>query len=171
MTRRFAGGRLVLATHNRGKLAEITTLLAPFPVEVVSAADLGLPEPEETEETFAGNARIKAHAAAKASDLPALADDSGIEVDALDGAPGVHTAGTVAALRVAREPPEISASSYPGRLGARRSRTRAAAAAASAPQAANRRARGAKVATLAAGWPDAWILLLRSAISASPTRS
>ena len=77
MTRRFEGGRLVVATHNRGKLAEIAALLAGFPVEVVSAAALGLPEPAETEETFAGNARIKAHAAAGASGLPALADDFG----------------------------------------------------------------------------------------------
>jgi XTP/dITP diphosphohydrolase len=92
MTRRFGGGRLVVATHNRGKLAEIAALLAPFPVKVLSAADLGLPEPAETETTFVGNARIKAHAAAAASGLPALADDSGIEVDGLGGAPGVHTA-------------------------------------------------------------------------------
>jgi XTP/dITP diphosphohydrolase len=92
VTRRFPGGRLVVATHNRGKLAEIAALLAPFPAEVVSAADLGLLEPAETEKTFIGNARIKAHAAAAASGLPALADDSGIEVDALGGAPGVHTA-------------------------------------------------------------------------------
>jgi XTP/dITP diphosphohydrolase len=82
----------VLATHNSGKLAEIAALLAPFPVEVVSAGALGLPEPAETETTFIGNARIKAHVAASASGLPALADDSGIEVDALGGAPGVHTA-------------------------------------------------------------------------------
>jgi XTP/dITP diphosphohydrolase len=92
MTRRFEGGRLVVATHNRGKLAEIVHLLAPFPAEVVSATALGLPEPAETEMSFVGNARIKAHAAAAASRLPALADDSGIEVDALGGAPGVHTA-------------------------------------------------------------------------------
>jgi XTP/dITP diphosphohydrolase len=92
VTRRFEGGRLVVATHNRGKLAEMAALLAPFPAEVVSAAALGLPEPAETETTFIGNARIKAHAAASASRLPALADDSGIEVDALGGAPGVHTA-------------------------------------------------------------------------------
>jgi XTP/dITP diphosphohydrolase len=90
--RRLAGGRLVAATHNAGKLAEIRALLAGYPVDVVSAADLGLAEPEETEATFVGNARIKAHAAARGSGLPALADDSGIEVDALGGAPGVHTA-------------------------------------------------------------------------------
>ncbi len=92
MTRRLEAGRLVVATHNAGKLEEIRHLLAPYPITVVSAGELGLPEPEETENTFLGNARIKAHAAAAASGLPALADDSGIEVDALDGAPGVHTA-------------------------------------------------------------------------------
>jgi XTP/dITP diphosphohydrolase len=92
VSRRLAPGRLVAATHNRGKLDELAALLARYPVEIVAAADLGLPEPEETEATFLGNARIKAHAAARASGLPALADDSGIEVDALGGAPGVHTA-------------------------------------------------------------------------------
>ena len=92
MNRRFEGGRLVIASHNAGKVREIGALLAPFGAEVVSAAELGLPEPEETENTFAGNARIKAHAAAAGSGLPALSDDSGLEVDALDGAPGVYTA-------------------------------------------------------------------------------
>lgn len=92
MSRRFEGGRLVIATHNRGKLEEVAALLAGRPVELVSAADLGLPEPAETEDTFIGNARIKAHTAVAATGLPALADDSGIEVDALGGAPGVHTA-------------------------------------------------------------------------------
>lgn len=90
--RRFPGGRLVVATHNAGKLEEIAALLAPFDVDPVSAGALGLPEPAETETTFVGNARIKAHAAARASGLPALADDSGLEVDALGGAPGVYTA-------------------------------------------------------------------------------
>ena len=90
--RRLDGGRLVLASHNAGKLREITKLLLPFGIEVTAAHAFGLEEPEETEETFAGNARIKAHFAAKGSGLPALSDDSGIEVDALDGAPGVHTA-------------------------------------------------------------------------------
>ena len=90
--RRFTGDRLLVATHNAGKLEEMAALLAPFGVRVVGAAEMGLPEPAETEETFIGNARIKAHAAAKATGLPALADDSGLEVDALDGAPGVHTA-------------------------------------------------------------------------------
>lgn len=90
--RRFAGDRLLVATHNAGKLEEIAVLLADFGVEVTGAATHGLPEPEETESSFVGNARIKAHAAAQATGLPALADDSGLEIDALDGAPGVHTA-------------------------------------------------------------------------------
>ncbi|MEZ5887822.1 MAG: RdgB/HAM1 family non-canonical purine NTP pyrophosphatase [Paracoccaceae bacterium] len=90
--RRLTGDRLLVATHNRGKLEEIAALLQPFGIACVSAAELGLPEPEETETTFVGNARIKAHAAAQATGLPALADDSGIEVDGLNGAPGVYTA-------------------------------------------------------------------------------
>lgn len=90
--RRFAGDRLLVATHNQGKLEEIAHLLGPFGVSVVGAAELGLAEPDETEDTFVGNARIKAHAAAQATGLPALADDSGLCVDALGGAPGVRTA-------------------------------------------------------------------------------
>jgi XTP/dITP diphosphohydrolase len=90
--RTFSGDRLVVATHNTGKLEEISALLEPFSVTVISAGALGLTEPVETENTFIGNARIKAHFAAKASGLPALADDSGITVDALGGAPGVYTA-------------------------------------------------------------------------------
>ena len=90
--RKFEGDRLLVATHNRGKLEEIAKLLQPFQISVLSAADLGLPEPAETETTFVGNARIKAHAAARASGLPALSDDSGINIDALNGAPGVYTA-------------------------------------------------------------------------------
>ncbi len=89
---RFTGNRLVLASHNAGKLEEITRLLEPFRIEVTSVAALGLPEPEETEDSFIGNALIKARAATAATGLPALADDSGLEVDALDGAPGVRTA-------------------------------------------------------------------------------
>lgn len=84
--------KIVLASHNAGKLREIAALLVPYGIEVVSAGDLGFDEPDETEDTFAGNARIKAHFAAKASGLPALSDDSGLSVDALDGAPGVFTA-------------------------------------------------------------------------------
>ena len=88
----LAGGKLVVATHNQGKLEEISKLLEPYDIDVVSARQLGLPEPVETESTFLGNARIKAHAAASAANLPALADDSGICVDGLAGAPGVYTA-------------------------------------------------------------------------------
>ena len=89
---RLIKGRLVIATHNPGKLAEMRELLAPHGVEAVSAGDLGLAEPEETGDSFAANARIKASAAAKAAALPAFADDSGIVVDALDGAPGIYSA-------------------------------------------------------------------------------
>ena len=92
MTRKFTGDQILIATHNAGKLEEMRNLFAPFGVRVVGAAEMKLTEPEETENTFVGNARIKAHAAVKATGLPALADDSGIEVDALDGAPGVYTA-------------------------------------------------------------------------------
>ena len=92
MKRQFDVVQLVVATHNQGKLDEVTQLLAPYPVEILSAKALDLREPAETEPTFIGNARIKAHFAAKASGLPALADDSGLEIEALDGAPGVHTA-------------------------------------------------------------------------------
>jgi len=92
MTRKFTGRTLLVATHNRGKLEEIGHLLEPYGIEVIGAADRNLPEPEETEDSFVGNARIKAHAAARATGLPALADDSGLSVEALGGAPGVHTA-------------------------------------------------------------------------------
>ena len=92
MTRKFTDKTLLVATHNAGKLEEIVSLLVPYGISVKGAADLNLPEPEETETTFVGNARIKAHAAAQATGLPALADDSGITIDALDGAPGVYTA-------------------------------------------------------------------------------
>lgn len=84
--------KLVIASHNKGKLTEIANLLSPYGVQAVSAGDFDLAEPDETEDTFAGNARIKAHFAAKATGLPALSDDSGIMVDALGGAPGVYTA-------------------------------------------------------------------------------
>lgn len=92
MRRLARGDRLLVATHNRGKLEEIAALLEPFGVATASAADFGLPEPAETGATFVENARIKAHAAASATGLPALADDSGISVEALAGAPGVQTA-------------------------------------------------------------------------------
>jgi XTP/dITP diphosphohydrolase len=85
-------GKLVIATHNPGKLAEMRELLAPRGVEAVSAGELGLHEPEETGNTFQSNAKIKASAAARAAQLPAFADDSGIVVDALNGAPGIYSA-------------------------------------------------------------------------------
>jgi XTP/dITP diphosphohydrolase len=89
---RRISGRLVIATHNPGKLREMRELLMPHGVEAVSASELGLPEPEETGTSFAENARIKACAAAIASGLPAFADDSGLAVDALDGEPGIYSA-------------------------------------------------------------------------------
>jgi XTP/dITP diphosphohydrolase len=89
---RKISGKLVIATHNPGKLAEMRELLAPHGIEAVSAGELGLDEPEETGKTFHANARIKAVAAAKAAKLPAFADDSGLVVDALDGAPGIYSA-------------------------------------------------------------------------------
>lgn len=92
MPRKLAGGKLVIATHNPGKLREIAALLAPFDVACVGAAARGLPEPEETGTTFEANAELKAKAAAQASGLPALADDSGLVVPALDGAPGIYSA-------------------------------------------------------------------------------
>jgi XTP/dITP diphosphohydrolase len=92
MARHFTGGKLVLASHNPGKVREIQDLLAPFGTDVISAGALGLPEPEETEDSFIGNAKLKAMAATKASGLPALADDSGMAVTALDGAPGIYSA-------------------------------------------------------------------------------
>ena len=85
-------GRLVIATHNPGKLAEMRELLAPHGVTAISATDLKLAEPEETGDNFAANAKIKAAAAATAANLPAFADDSGLVVDALDGAPGIYSA-------------------------------------------------------------------------------
>ena len=85
-------GRLVIATHNSGKLAEMRELLAPYGIEAVSAGELNLPEPEETGTTFVANARIKAQAAANATGLPAFADDSGLCVDVLDGQPGIYSA-------------------------------------------------------------------------------
>ncbi len=93
MDRRFAGGgQLVIASHNPGKVEEIAELLTPFRVETVSATALGLPEPEETGDSFEANAALKARAAAEASGLPALADDSGLMVPVLGGAPGIYSA-------------------------------------------------------------------------------
>ncbi len=92
MRRLEAGSRLVVASHNEGKVREINDLVRPFGVAVVPAGELNLPEPEETGETFAENAVLKAVAATTASGLAALSDDSGLAVDALDGAPGIHSA-------------------------------------------------------------------------------
>lgn len=92
MARRFSGGWLVIASHNPGKVTEIADLLGPFGVKVCSAGALGLAEPEETGSSFAENAALKARAAALAAQLPALADDSGLVVPALDGAPGIYSA-------------------------------------------------------------------------------
>lgn len=92
MSRKLSGGSLVIATHNAGKLKEISALLEPFGLKCLSAGALGLPEPAETGSTFVENALIKARAAAEASQIPALADDSGLSVDALGGRPGVYTA-------------------------------------------------------------------------------
>jgi XTP/dITP diphosphohydrolase len=107
MPRRFrAGERLVIASHNRGKIEEIETLLAPYGIIAVGAAALGLPEPEETGATFEDNAALKARAAVEASGLPALADDSGLVVPALDGAPGIYSArwaGPAKDFRIAME--------------------------------------------------------------------
>ena len=135
--RKFTGDRLLLATHNAGKLEEMRALLGPKGITVVGAAEMGLPEPEETEDSFVGNARIKAHAAAKTTGLPALADDSGIEVDGLGGAPGVHTADWAMTPR--------------GRdFGMAMERTWAALEEAGAPSPRTARFR----ATLVLAWPD-----------------
>jgi XTP/dITP diphosphohydrolase len=85
-------GRLVLASHNQGKLAEFREILVPFGITLVSSGELGVPEPEETGNSFAANARLKAEATALAAGVPALADDSGIEIEALGGAPGIYSA-------------------------------------------------------------------------------
>ncbi|BAT61772.1 dITP/XTP pyrophosphatase [Variibacter gotjawalensis] len=92
MTHRQITGRLLIATHNAGKLVEMRDLLSPYGIEAVSAGEMNLPEPDETGVTFMENARIKAHAGAAVSGLPAFADDSGLSVDALGGAPGIYSA-------------------------------------------------------------------------------
>jgi XTP/dITP diphosphohydrolase len=92
MARPFTGNRLVIASHNQGKIEEITALLAPFAIDTVSAGALGIAEPEETGDSFEANAALKAETSASASRLPAIADDSGLVVPALDGAPGIYSA-------------------------------------------------------------------------------
>ena len=124
--RKLTGDTLLVATHNAGKLAEIADLLRPYGLAVIGAADRNLPEPEETGTTFAENARIKAHAAAKATGLPALSDDSGIEIDALNAAPGVYTAdwaetptGRDFAMAMTKAHDKLIASKTPGPWAAR----------------------------------------------------
>ncbi|WP_394805204.1 RdgB/HAM1 family non-canonical purine NTP pyrophosphatase [Kordiimonas aquimaris] len=92
MARHFNGDKLIIASHNKGKVREIGELLAPFGVQTISAGDLDLPEPVEDGDSFIANAEIKALAAATAAGIPALSDDSGLEVAALDGAPGIYSA-------------------------------------------------------------------------------
>jgi XTP/dITP diphosphohydrolase len=135
--RRTLSGRVVIATHNPGKLREMRELLAPYGLDAVSAGELSLSEPEETGTTFADNAHIKAEAAAAASNLPALADDSGLAVEALGGAPGTHSARWAApdkdfarAMRVVQE--------------------KLVAAGANSPK----RRRAAFISVLALAWPD-----------------
>jgi XTP/dITP diphosphohydrolase len=142
MARRLPGGRLVLATHNLGKLAEIEDLLRPFDVAVVGAGALGLPEPEETGDSFEANAALKARAAAGASGLPALADDSGLVVPALGGAPGIYSARWAGAERdFTRAMAEVEA-----RLGDTPDR------------------RASFVAVLALAWPDGHIETFRGEV-------
>jgi XTP/dITP diphosphohydrolase len=106
MPRPFTDDRLVIASHNRGKVQEISALLMPFRIAALAAASLGIPEPEETGDSFEANAALKAGAAAQASGLPALADDSGLVVPALGGAPGIYSArwaGPTKDFRIAME--------------------------------------------------------------------
>jgi XTP/dITP diphosphohydrolase len=106
MPRPFTDDRLVIASHNQGKVEEISVLLMPFRIAALSAASLGIPEPEETGDSFEANAALKARAAAEASGLPALADDSGLVVPALGGAPGIYSsrwAGPTKDFRIAME--------------------------------------------------------------------
>ena len=147
MPRRFADKRLVIASHNAGKVREIGDLMAPFGVEVVSAGTLGLPEPEETGTTFEANAALKARAAANAAKLPALADDSGVVVPALGGDPGIYSArwaGPTKDFAVAMRKVED------------------ALAAKSVPGVADRRA--SFVAVLALAWPDDHVEMFRGEV-------
>jgi XTP/dITP diphosphohydrolase len=142
MPRCFTGDRLIIASHNQGKVEEISALLAPFAIEAISAAALGIAEPEETGDSFEANAALKARAAAEASRLPALADDSGLVVPALGGAPGIYSArwaGPAKDFRVAME--RVHAE-----LGDR-----------------DRSARF--VAVLALAWPDGGLELFRGEVS------
>jgi XTP/dITP diphosphohydrolase len=130
--RHFGSDRLVIASHNPGKIEEIAALLAPFAVEVVPAGSLGIPEPDETGDTFEANAALKARAVAEASGLPALADDSGLAVPALGGAPGIYSARWAGAAKDFR----AAMARVNRKLG-------------------DRDRRAAFVAVLALAWPDA----------------
>jgi XTP/dITP diphosphohydrolase len=148
MARRFALPKLVVATHNRGKAGEFRSMLAGLGVEIVSAADLGLPAPIETGTTFEGNATLKALAATRASKLPALADDSGLSVQALGGQPGVYTADWEGATRDAmvgmqRIQDEFARHSVPDTDAARRATFHC---------------------VLALAWPDEHVELVRGAL-------
>ena len=118
MARRLSGRKLVIASHNAGKLSEIAAMLRNFPVDCLGAAELGLPEPGESGETFQANAELKALAAAQAANLPALADDSGLVVDALGGAPGVYSARSmvIGSIRTARITAGTAARNAPARI-------------------------------------------------------
>lgn len=147
--RRFADDTLVIASHNAGKVCEINELVSPFGVRAVSAAEIGLPEPEETGSTFEANAELKALAAARAAGRPALADDSGLAVTALDGAPGIYSA------RWAGEPRDFSAAMERVRheMEAREARGRSA----------DRSAKFICVLTLA--WPDGHLETFRGEVA------
>jgi XTP/dITP diphosphohydrolase len=142
MHRVFTGDRLVIASHNQGKVEEIAALLAPFAVSTVPAAALGIPEPEETGDSFKANAALKARAATEASGLPALADDSGLVVPALGGAPGIYSS------RWAGPNKEF------GRAMERVQR-----------ELGDRDRRGIFVAVLALAWPDGHIELFRGEVA------
>ncbi len=147
LPRRLAPGRIVLASHNPGKLREFDELMAPFGYDVVSAGSLGLPEPEETGTTFEANAELKARAAAEASGLPALADDSGFCVAALDGDPGVYSA------RWAGPEKDFA-------MAMRTIEEKLQAAGATAPE--NRRS--SFVAVLCLAWPDGEVAFFRGEV-------
>lgn len=145
--RRFREKRLVIATHNKGKLREIDDLLRPFGIEVVGASALGLPEPEETGDTFEANATLKAKAAATATHLPALADDSGLVVPALGGEPGIYSARWAGPTR-----------DFSLAMGTVEDRLRGKS---------DRRAHF--VAVLALGWPDSHIEVFRGEVHGTLT--
>ena len=142
MARRFTGDRLVIASHNEGKVEEITALLAPFGIDTVSAGTLGIQEPEETGDSFEANAALKAKAAAAASGMPALADDSGLVVPALGGAPGIYSARWAGAAKDFR-----------------------AAMARVQRELGDRDRRATFVAVLALAWPDGGIELFRGDVA------